>query len=195
MDFAWAGNARPALAGTRRCESVLVLGSLGDGVGLLHDLLVSAAERSGQTVIARQSHRRDKLGTTAQALVRLQGRGSPISDQPADLLVAFDCLSAGEGFPLLKPEARALVRVPGRFRNRSRFGALADPRVETWQELPLVGRRLAAPCWAAGWLSGSLEIASDAWREALEEQIPRRQRAFAQAAFDGGRLAALSAVR
>ncbi|HWC89456.1 MAG TPA: hypothetical protein VG433_07375 [Pirellulales bacterium] len=178
---------------------MLIVGPLGQGVGLAADALALAAAESGSPV-ATADCTRPALGRRAcAALVRLGGAAGA-SPGAADLLLAFGMAAAVEARPLLSPTGSGLVLAPAR---RSwRLGAaldgplldgplfdgpLFDERMRCWPRPASAAVPITGVWTLLGWLSARVALPQRAWRPALEGSVPRRLSAAAQLAFAQGR--------
>jgi Pyruvate/2-oxoacid:ferredoxin oxidoreductase gamma subunit len=167
---------------------ILIVGPLGQGVGLAADALALAAARAGLTV-ATSEFMRPALGRRAcAALVRI-GQASNPGRGSAHWLLAFGAAAALEARPLLAETGSglALVPSPGAI-GHGRLGPMFDRRVRWWAG-PAIADAPSAKVWAMlGWLSGRVALPMAAWREALEALVPGRLSGAAKSAFQQGRL-------
>ncbi|HEY5311939.1 MAG TPA: hypothetical protein VIK18_05445 [Pirellulales bacterium] len=192
MDFVRPSAAASLSLGRARAARVLIVGPLGQGVGLATDALALAAAQSGSPA-ATVACMRPALGQRACAtLVRL-GDVSDARPDSADLLLAFGVAAAIEARSLLSPTGTGLVLTQPRPAGwRSRLGAacdasLLDGRIRCWPG-PIAAEAQLARVWTLlGWLSARIGLSQKVWRPVLHASVPRRLSVAAQLAFAAGR--------
>jgi hypothetical protein len=182
----------------RSAEGVLLLGRLGQGVGLLSDLLAAAAAECGRPANCEELHGFAQLRPSSAAAVWLGvSEAPPVStgyDVPRfDVVVALDRIAIPAAYRLVKPSGRVLLPLPQKeHASASRFGALAglQPATSQGEQVFIVGtanHSTVSIGYLAGCLSGCLSLPERAWRAALHSHLRPRDRRRAQAQFAAGR--------
>lgn len=185
-------SPKPIAAGRAEPKRLLVVGPLGQGVGLLVDALALAAEHAGWDIATTDCMLPALRRGTCASLVRLgEPAGGP--SKPADLLLAFGLPGALEAQRLLAARGTGLALVEqSLWQRRRRFlsGAdslVLDRRIRCWPAGSSNTSALSRIWTMLGWVSGRLELPLEAWRRALNGSLPRRLNLAAQLAFDQGR--------
>lgn len=191
--------------------TVLIVGRLGQGVGLAGDVLAEAAALDGYWLWRREIVKEvgDVVGTGSVLRLASDKPQSPVPGLRIDLLLALDVRFGHRCRRLVKPTGNAIF-VASPFANDSSGGeggptrpsekyrrrpGLAPPPVfcpaGAWGDSS-GGSRLNAPAEAIGLLLGQasrrLPLAASSWHAALEAQLPSVRVARCREMFVAGRL-------
>jgi hypothetical protein len=171
----------------RSAEGVLLLGRLGQGVGLLSDMLAAAALESGRPAICEELHGFARLRPLSAAAIWLGTSETPSAstgfDVPRfDVVVALDRTAISVAYRLVKSNGRILLPLADEMHSTAgRFGLAAGLHPALFRSQPVsIG-------YLAGCLSGCVSMPDRAWRAALNAHLRPRDRRAAQAQFAAGR--------
>jgi hypothetical protein len=203
----------PSVAGSRDL-TVLIVGRLGQGVGLAGDVIAEAAALEGYWLWRREVFKEvgEVVGTGSVLRLASHQPPSPVPGLRIDLLLALDVSFGHRCRRLLKPTG-AVIFVPGPVRSAwpGRLDhAPLPPGEALWRDadrqtsaadgplpwpIPAPDKsRLTAPVEAIGLLLGQasrgLPLSADSWHAALETQLPSVRVARCREMFAAGRLRA-----
>jgi hypothetical protein len=174
-------------AGRMAAEGVLLLGRLGQGVGLLSDVLAAAALESGLPAICEELHGFAPLHPLSGAAIWLGTSEAPSALAGSDVslfdvVVALDRAAISVAYRLVKPNGRILLPLADEMHSgEERFGAAAGLHSVLFRSQQVsIG-------YLAGCLSGCVSMPDRAWRAALNAHLRPRDRRTAQAQFAAGR--------
>ena len=188
----WSAPADVAAPGAR----ILVVGSLGSGVGLLIDVLLEVADRTGFEACRREAFGvcPGLSGGVSRSVIRFgSGNAEWETDrQGVDFVVAFDDDSARQCLPHLSASGQAIVLGPSMREGRralddpfpgERFPRCLDSRCQL-----LPARANESPCRRVARLlarlAGHFNWPEQVWREALARHVRPRERKTLVAVFD-----------
>lgn len=178
---------------TARDLTVLIVGRLGQGVGLAGDVLAEAAALDGYWLWRREIFKEvgDVVGTGSVLRLASAKPHSPVPGLRVDLLLALDVRFGERCRRLVKPDGTAIfVAGPlaaGNFRRSRRpLSRFSGSPGESFN-----GHPPAAPVEAIGLLLGQasrgLPLAASSWQAALEAQLPSVRVARCREMFAAGR--------
>jgi len=179
-------------------EGVLLLGLLGQGVGLLSDVLAAAAAECQRPASCEELHDFASLRPLGAAAVWLGPNEAPPAwtgfDVPRfGVVVALDRAAISVAYRLVKPNGRILLPTSQAERSGvSRFGVSTGlhPALGWTERVFIAGpadRSTESIGYLAGCLSGCVSLPECAWRAALDAHLRPRDRRSAQAQFAAGR--------
>ncbi|HEX4147641.1 MAG TPA: hypothetical protein VHY20_01580 [Pirellulales bacterium] len=190
MDFVRSKTNCGLLAtGQAGAQRILIVGPLGQGVGLMADAITLAAARAGSPAGTFEFMRPGLARRTCAAVVRL-GSSSHSAAGSADFLLAVGAAAALEARPLLAACGAGLAMVDARSSDlrRPMCDRLYDARIRCWIAPGAAQAPLSRAWMMLGWLSGRLAWPLAGWREVLADSVPRRMSMAARVAFEQGRL-------
>ena len=165
----------------RSVEGVLLLGRLGQGAGLLNDVLAAAAAESGLPASRDELHGYDCLRPLSAAAVWLGASEVPQDAGRFDVVVVLDQAASSVAYRLVKPSGRILLPYSETmYPIASRFAAGTG-----WQSF--LQSQQASIGYLAGCLSGCTSLPEQAWHVALDNCLRPRDRRSAAKEFAVGR--------
>jgi hypothetical protein len=187
-------------------EGVLLLGRLGQGVGLLSDLLAAAAAECGRPASCEELHGIPRLRSLSAAAIWLGARAAPPASTGFDMLrfdviVALDRAAISAAYRLIKPSGRILLPRPLNQHPsalRFSFSTSPPPALFRSEQVFIAGpadRSAVSIGYMAGCLSSCVSLPGSAWPAALDAYLRPRDRRSAQAQFAAGRLEAAAPRR
>lgn len=176
--------------------TVLIVGRLGQGVGLAGDVLAEAAALDGYWLWRREVFKEvgEVMGTGSVLRLASAQPPSPVPGLRIDLLLALDASFGHRCRRLVKPTGTAIFvsGPPSKAHRRLGMPPTVVSRVASAWTDSIASTALAAPIEAIGLLLGhasrDLPLAADSWHAALEAQIPSVRVERCREMFAAGRV-------
>ena len=174
-------------------EGVLLLGRLGQGVGLLSDVLAAAAADCGRLTSCEELHGFERLQSLSAAAVWLGACEAPPASAGFDVVMVLDRSAIAAAHQMVKPNGRILLAFAHEeHSHRSRFGFAAGHHSTLFRSEQVFVAGSADPSslsigYLAGCLGSCVSLPERCWSAALESHLRPRERRTARAHFASGR--------